>query len=67
LHVEEVVQKGNATGEFAVAAKDIVPKAKVVAHTINGYLLEYYPDVPDGKERQEMIDDIVDFTMAGLS
>jgi len=66
LHVEEVVQKGVATGEFTVAAKDITAKAKVVAHTINGYLLEYYPDVPVGPERREMIDDITAFTMRGL-
>lgn len=67
LHVEEVIQKGIETGEFKLAAKEIPAKAKVVAHTINGYLLEYFPDVPHGKERQEMIDDIVSFSMAGLA
>lgn len=67
LHVEEVIQKGIATGEYGLQIKDIAPKAKVVAHTINGYLLEYFPDVPKGKERQEMINDIVSFSMAGLA
>ncbi|HSX34665.1 MAG TPA: TetR/AcrR family transcriptional regulator [Candidatus Saccharimonadales bacterium] len=66
LHIEEVVQKGIVSGEFTVAAKDVASKSKVVAHTINGYLLEYYPDVPHGAERREMIDDIVSFTMRGL-
>jgi AcrR family transcriptional regulator len=67
LHVEEVIEKGRQTGEFSVAKDEIAAKAKVIAHTINGYLLEYYPDVPQGKERQEMVDDIVSFTMRGLA
>jgi AcrR family transcriptional regulator len=67
LHVEEVLQKGIDTGEFGIQGKDAEAKAKVVAHTINGYLLEYFPDVPQGQERQNMIDDIVSFTMAGLA
>ena len=66
LHVEEVIQKGLETGEFKVARQDISAKAKVIAHTINGYLLEYYPDVPGGQELQEIISDIVGFAKAGL-
>jgi AcrR family transcriptional regulator len=67
LHVEEVLHKGIATGEFTMAGKDIEAKARVVTHTINGYLLEYYPDVPHGQERQTIVDDIVSFCMAGLA
>ena len=67
LHIEEVIQQGIATGELTVDAHDIEAKARVVSHTINGYLLEYYPDVPTNRERQEIIDDIVTFSMAGLS
>ena len=67
LHIEEVIQKGIATGEFTVAERDVEAKARVVSHTINGYLLEYYPDVPSNQERREIIDDIVAFSMAGLS
>jgi AcrR family transcriptional regulator len=66
LHIEEVIDKGRQTGEFAIEPSDIAAQAKVVAHTINGYLLEYYPDTPRGTERQTMIDDIVSFTMRGL-
>jgi AcrR family transcriptional regulator len=66
LHVEEVIRLGRKTGEFEVADIEIAAKAKVVAHTINGYLLEYYPDMPQGAERQEIVDDIVAFTMRGL-
>lgn len=67
LHIEEVMHKGIGTGEFTVADKDITAKAKVIGHTINGYLLEYYPDIPKGRERQEIVDDIVSFSMAGLA
>lgn len=67
LHIDEVLRIGNAYGEFSLTDDDIATKAKVIAHTINGYLLEYYPDVPTGPERQEIIDDIVSFTMAGLA
>lgn len=67
LHVEEVLRKGIETGEFTIEERDIAAKAKVVAHTINGYLLEYYPDAPDGEERREMIDDIVSFSVRGLA
>jgi len=67
LHIEEVINKGLETGEFNVPATEIGHKAKVVAHTINGYLLEYYPDVPARKELQEIVDDIVSFSKAGLA
>jgi hypothetical protein len=67
LHIEEVLRKGMETGEFSLDSEDVEAKSKVVAHTINGYLLEYYPDVPRGKERAQMIDDIVSFTMKGLA
>jgi len=66
LHIEEVITKGVETGEFSVAAHDIPAKAKVIAHTINGYLLEYYPVVPNGQELQEIVSDIVSFAKAGL-
>jgi AcrR family transcriptional regulator len=66
LHIEEVVQKGIETKEFGISGKAVEAKSKVIAHTINGYLLEYYPDVPQGKERQETIREIVEFSMAGL-
>ncbi len=67
LHIEEVIHKGNETGEFDVAEDAIAQKAKVIAHTINGYLLEYYPDVPDAKELQEIVTEIVSFSKAGLN
>jgi AcrR family transcriptional regulator len=67
LHIEEVIQKGIETGEFNLSPTQVAPKAKVIAHTINGYLLEYFPDIPKSKERSEMIREIVSFSMRGLS
>jgi len=67
LHVEEVIRKGMQTGEFSVDKGDVEAMARVISHTINGYLLEYYPDVPNRKELQEIVEDIVDFSMAGLA
>lgn len=66
LHVEEVIRKGIETGELAVDESQIEAKARVVSHTINGYLLEYYPTLPTEHERRQIRDDIVAFAMAGL-
>jgi AcrR family transcriptional regulator len=66
LHIEEVIQKGIATGEFIIEAEEVSSKAKVIAHTINGYLLEYYPDTPSREELEEIISNVVDFAKAGL-
>lgn len=67
LHVEEVIRKGIETGEFDIEGNEVGAMARVISHTINGYLLEYYPDVPSSRELQEIVEDIVDFSMAGLS
>lgn len=66
LHIEEVIERGLETGEFQVKANEIATSAKVIGHTINGYLLEYYPDVPDHQELQEIVSAIVSFANAGL-
>lgn len=66
LHIEEVINKAIETGEVCVDEPRITSKARVVSHTINGYLLEYYPDTPNAHERRQIIDDIVTFSMAGL-
>lgn len=66
LHVEEVVTKGLETGEFTVKAQEVEAKSKVIAHTINGYLLEYYPNQPDKTELDGIVEDVVSFSIAGL-
>jgi AcrR family transcriptional regulator len=67
LHIEEVLEKGIATKEFSISEDEIDAKAKVVAHTINGYLLEYFPDVPQNEERKAIKDEIVSFAIRGLA
>lgn len=65
LHVEEVLDYGQQTGEWAVT--DLTTQSKVVAHVINGYLLEYFPHMPTGKTAQALIVAIVEFTLNALS
>lgn len=65
LHVEEVLEYGKETGEFVYT--DLSTEAKVIAHSINGYLLEYYPHMPTGKTAKTLINAITDFTARALS
>lgn len=51
LHIEEVLHKGIATGEFAVANNKIDSQAKIITHAINGFLLENYPYEPSLREK----------------
>jgi AcrR family transcriptional regulator len=67
LHIQEVMQKGIETGEFKIAESEIDAKAKVIAHAINGFLLEYYPDIPSSKELEEIVNDITGFSKAWLT
>jgi AcrR family transcriptional regulator len=64
LHIEEVLEYGIKTGEFSVS--DLKDEAKVITHAINGFLLEYYPHKPQGKEKQELIDRIFRFLKKSL-
>lgn len=59
LHIDEVIQKGISTGEYPSA--DPINDAKVMAHAINGFLLEYYPDPPKGRELTELTESISKF------
>lgn len=67
LHIEEVLAHGCQTGEFMIAEADIPEESKVIAHAINGYLLEYYPAVPEGKELDEVSKAIHTFLMRSLT
>ena len=64
LHVEEVLEFGVMTKEFAV--EDLEAESKVIAHSINGYLLEYFPHMPEGKEADELISAVVSFCKKAL-
>lgn len=66
LHIEEVLRQGLDGGELAITHAEVAGKAKIITHMINGFLLEYYPHPPQGKRRQELIAEIVDFSMSSL-
>lgn len=67
LHIEEVLQAGVASGEFAISSADVESQSKVIAHAINGFLLEYYPDSPSKKELSHVTDYIHEFLMRSLT
>lgn len=64
LHIEEVLRYGMETKEFSV--ENLEDDAKVITHAINGFLLEYYPHIPKGKEKKELIDRIFNFLIRAL-
>ena len=67
LHIEEVLKVGVDTGEFSINASDIDIEAKIIAHAINGFLLEYYPNQPKKDELKEITDYIHKFLMRSLT
>jgi hypothetical protein len=50
-----------------IPGDQVVAQAKIITHSINGYLLEYYPYAPKGKERTELVDALVSFIMRSLT
>jgi AcrR family transcriptional regulator len=64
LHVEEVLQLGVDQGE--ILQIDIPSEAKVIAHSINGYIFEYFPHMPTGKSAQKLVDTMCTFIMRSL-
>lgn len=65
LHIEEVLHTGRAEG---ILSPDIdIPKtAKVIAHAINGFVMEYYPHRLVGKELNRVVRDIASFLLPAL-
>lgn len=66
LHIEEVLKRGVDEHVFSPTLS-IEREAKVITHAINGFLLEYYPYTPKGKEKKELVDTIVSFLWRGIS
>jgi Bacterial regulatory proteins, tetR family len=67
LHIEEVLSYGVDSGEFTITTEQVPKEAKIIAHAINGFLLEYYPDPPKGSELLELTDDINRFLLKSLT
>lgn len=64
LHIKEVLEYGISTGEFE--NKDIDKQSRVIVHAINGYLLEYYPHIPKGEDREHVITELNEFLFRGI-
>lgn len=64
LHVEEVLRKGMETGEFEI--NDLPATSKVIAHAINGFLLEYYPASVHSEDLDRLVGEISNFILRSL-
>lgn len=53
LHIEEVLQRGSESGEFVL--DDLHEDAQVIAHSINGFVLEYYPHKLTADEKEVLV------------
>lgn len=65
LHIKEVFEFGIITGEFAPV--NISEQAKVITHAINGFVLEYYPFIPEGKEKEDLVEQIHKFLIRAIA
>jgi len=63
-HIEEVLEYGNSIKEIKI--KNIDSEAKIITHAINGFVLEYYPDLPKGVESKKLFDSISNFVYRSL-
>jgi AcrR family transcriptional regulator len=64
FHILEVLERGVKAKEFSI--DDVDSDAKVITHAINGFVMEYYPDIPKGKEKQKLINQIYGFIIKAL-
>lgn len=65
LHITEVLERGVKNKEFII--DDIDVDAKVITHAINGFVMEYYPNIPTGREKQKLILQIHGFIMKAIN
>lgn len=64
-HIYEVLEAGIKSNEFNIS--NIDNDAKVITHAINGFILEYYPDIPEGDSKSELIALIYNFLIKALT
>jgi AcrR family transcriptional regulator len=67
LHAEEVLRFGVVNGEFEFKDSEINQEAKVIAHAVNGFLLEYYPETLTRPELKQVVTTIHRFLMRSLT
>jgi AcrR family transcriptional regulator len=65
-HIKEVLEKGIQTGEFTITPTEVDEIAKVIAHSVNGFLLEYFPESPKKDEYNKVVDSIHRFMVARI-
>ena len=53
LHIEEILRIAHESGELRPDI-NIPESAKVITHAINGFVMEYYPRTPKGRERKQL-------------
>ncbi len=64
LHMEEFLEFARAQGDYKTG--NLSDDAKVMTHAINGFLLEYYPNTPQGADRRALIRRISNFLMRAV-
>lgn len=64
LHIEEILRYGVETGEFKI--ENLTRDSKIITHTINGFILEYYPDIPKDTELKQLVSDISYFILRAI-
>jgi hypothetical protein len=62
--VQEIIEYAVAQGQWV--SQDIESDSRVITHTINGYVLEYFPAVPPEQELKAIVDQITHFVVAAL-
>lgn len=67
LHVEEVLYKGLSTGEFTMPNNQVERQARIIAHAVNGFLLECYPAAPTPAEQKRLVKDLTTFIVRSLT
>lgn len=64
LHMEEFLKFAKEQGDYKTG--NLADDAKVMTHAINGFLLEYYPNTPQGAERSALIRRISNFLIRAV-
>ena len=63
-HILEVLEKAERNGE--IKNLNLIDEAKVRTHAINGFVLEYYPNIPKSEEREKVSNSLTNFIYRSL-
>lgn len=65
IHMEDVVAYGVESGEFA--SDSVQRDAQLITHMVNGFLLEYFPEKPSGKDLKSLVETLSNFIGRALA